>query len=177
MPPRHRELSIPQAPSSPITVIEADLADAAQQRAVVELTDAYATDPMGSGAPLPTDVRARLIEGLRRHPTTIVFLAYDGEAAVGLATCFLGFSTFAARPLLNIHDLVVLPAQRGRGVGRALLKAVERKANALGCCKVTLEVTEANHTARRVYERAGFHQAVYGEGGGLLAYAKALPTS
>jgi ribosomal protein S18 acetylase RimI-like enzyme len=71
----------------------------------------------------------------------------------------------------------VLPASRGRGVGRALLDAIERKATALGCCKLTLEVTEQNHTARRVYERAGFHQAVYGEGGGLLAYAKGLPTA
>ena len=131
---------------------------------------------MGDGAPLPDDVRARLIDGLRRHPTTIVFLAYAGGAAVGLATCFLGFSTFAARPLLNIHDLVVLPVYRGHGVGRALLEAVERRATALGCCKLTLEVTEQNHAARRVYERAGFHQAVYGEGGGLLAYAKGLPT-
>ena len=154
-------------------MIEADLADLAQQRAVVELTDAYAMDPMGSGAPLPDDARGRLIAGLRGHPTTIVFLAYAGEAAVGLATCFLGFSTFAARPLLNIHDLVVLPAYRGRGVG-ALLEAIERKAATLGCCKLTLEVSEQNHTARRVYERAGFHQAAFGEGGGLLAYAKLL---
>ena len=158
-------------------MIEADLADLAQQRAVVELTDAYAMDPMGSGAPLPDDARGRLIAGLRGHPTTIVFLAYAGEAAVGLATCFLGFSTFAARPLLNIHDLVVRPPARGKGAGRALLEAIERKATALGCCKLTLEVTEQNHTARRVYERAGFPQAVYGEGGGLLAYAKALPPS
>lgn len=159
--------------SSPI-IIEANLGDPAHQRAVVALTDAYASDPMGSGAPLPAEVRGRLISGLRQHPTTRIFLAYVQGEAVGLATCFLGFSTFAARPLLNIHDLVVLPGHRGRGVGQSLLAAIERKAIALGCCKLTLEVTEQNHAARRVYERAGFHQAVYGEGGGLLAYAKPL---
>jgi len=158
----------------PIRVVAADLADPTQQRAIVALTDAYASDPMGDGAHLPDEVRGRLIAGLRQHPTTVIFLAYAGEEAVGLATCFLGFSTFAARPLLNVHDLVVLPAYRGRGVGRALLETIERKAMALGCCKLTLEVTEQNHAARRVYERAGFHQAVYGEGGGLLAYAKTL---
>lgn len=167
-------MSPPEPASSRVRVIAADLDDPAQQRAIVDLTDAYAADPMGDGASLPDDVRGRLIAGLRRHPTTLVFLAYAGGEAVGLATCFLGFSTFAARPLLNVHDLVVLPGRRGRGIGRSLLEAAEREARARGCCKLTLEVTEQNRAARRVYERAGFHQAVYGEGGGLLAYAKPL---
>ena len=87
----------------------------------------------------------------------------------------LGFSTFKARPLVNVHDLAVLPEHRGRGVGRALLAAVERKARALGCARVTLEVQENNGRARRVYERAGFAQAVYGDTtGGSLFYTKPL---
>jgi GNAT superfamily N-acetyltransferase len=129
---------------------------------------------MGGGSPLPDTTRHDLIDGLRQHPTTLVFLAFAGDEAVGLATCFLGFSTFAARPLLNIHDLIVEAAHRGRGVGRSLLESAEHKARALRCCKLTLEVTAGNHVARRLYEDLGFAQAVYGEGGGLLAYAKPL---
>ena len=49
---------------------------------------------------------------------------------VGAAVCFIGFSTFAAKPLINIHDFVVLPAARGKGVGRRLLEAVEKKPGA-----------------------------------------------
>jgi ribosomal protein S18 acetylase RimI-like enzyme len=141
----------------------------------VELTDAYARDPMGNGAPLSPEVLARLISGLRAHPTTIVFLAYAGDAEIGIATCFLGFSTFNARPLVNVHDLAVLPAHRGTGIGRRLLDAVDRKARALGCCKVTLELQENNTPARRLYISAGFAQQVYLESsGGALFYAKPL---
>jgi GNAT superfamily N-acetyltransferase len=172
--PRHADPPAPRSDSTEIRVVEADLDRTTHQRAIVALTDAYARDPMGDGARLPDAVREGLIAGLRRHPTTIVFLAMVGTEPAGMATCFGGFSTFAARPLLNIHDLVVLPAYRGRGVGRLLLEAVERRAIALGCCKLTLEVTEGNRTARRLYERAGFARAVYGEGGGLLVYGKTL---
>jgi ribosomal protein S18 acetylase RimI-like enzyme len=94
---------------------------------------------------------------------------------VALATCFRGFSTFRALPLINISDLAVLPDYRGRGIGKQLLTAVEDKARTLGCCKVTLEVQENNTRARNVYERSGFEQAVYGETtGGSLYYWKNL---
>ncbi len=130
---------------------------------------------MGNGAPLAADVLARLVPSLRAHPTTVIFLAYANAEPVGIATCFLGLSTFAARPLLNVHDLAVLPTHRGRGIARQLLAAAEAKARALGCCKLTLEVQENNYGARGLYARAGFAQNVYQEAaGGALFYAKPL---
>jgi GNAT superfamily N-acetyltransferase len=158
-----------------VTVVEADLSIAEHQRATVDLLNAYAMDPMGDGRPLSEAVRRELVPGLRRHPTTMVFLAYRGAEPVGLAVCFLGFSTFAARPLVNISDYFVLPAQRGAGVGRQLLAAIERRARELGCCKLTLEVQENNTRAKRVYAEAGFSQAVYvPEAGGSLSMSKRL---
>ena len=136
--------------------VQADLDRPDHQAAVVSLVDAYSRDPMGDGAPLAADVRERLIPGLRQHPTTLVFLAYAGGEPVGVAVCFLGFSTFAARPLLNVHDLAILPSHRGRGVGRGLLATVEARARELGCCKLTLEVLDKNGRALRTYTAAGF---------------------
>jgi ribosomal protein S18 acetylase RimI-like enzyme len=160
--------------SSP-RIILADLGNEVHQRDVVAMTDAYARDPMGNGAPLSAEVKERLIAGLALHASALVFLAYDGDVAVGIATCFVGFSTFHARPLINIHDLAVVAEQRGRGVGRELLAAVEAKARQLGCCKLTLEVLENNVKARRTYEAANFAQAAYTEAaGGALFYAKSL---
>jgi GNAT superfamily N-acetyltransferase len=156
-------------------IVEADLARADHAQAVVELIDAYAADFMGNGTPLTDEVKRALVPGLAAHPTTLVFLAYlDGEA-VGIAVCFRGFSTFRARPLINIHDLAVLRAHRGKGVGRQLLAAVEAKARAEGCCKLTLEVQEHNRRARRTYEAAGFVHAEYvKDAGKSLFYSKAL---
>jgi GNAT superfamily N-acetyltransferase len=157
-----------------VDVVLADLARPDHQAAVVALIDAYSQDPMGEGKPLAPEVRAQLIPGLRQHPTTTIFLAYVAGQPVGIAACFLGFSTFKAKPLLNIHDLSVLPAYRGRGVGAALLAAVERRARELGCCKLTLEVFE-NNRARHLYTRAGFLQAQYQEmAGPALFFSKSI---
>jgi ribosomal protein S18 acetylase RimI-like enzyme len=158
-----------------IRIVEADLNRARDASDVVALTAAYALDPMGNGGPLRPEVLDRLIAGLRNHPTTLIFLAYQEEKAVGLATCFRGFSTFNALPLINISDLAVLPEHRVQGIGKHLLAAVERKAREIGCCKVTLEVQENNVRARRVYEQSGYAQAIYGETtGGSLYYWKNL---
>ncbi len=140
----------------PVEYIEADLSRPEDQRTVLQLVDAYSSDPMGDGRPLSAGARARLIPGLQQHPTTVIILAYRGGAAVGIAVCFRGFSTFAAQPLLNIHDLSVLPEHRGQGIGQGLIAAVEKKARQLGCCKLTLEVLEHNLPARRTYAAAGF---------------------
>ena len=129
---------------------------------MVRLLDAYARDPMGGGAGLPAEVRARLPDDLRQRTArgaALVLLARQdgpGGEAIGVAVCFLGYSTFRARPLLNLHDLAVLPDARGAGVGLALLEGVADRARARGCCKVTLEVREDNAVARRLYARAGF---------------------
>ena len=104
----------------------------------------------------------------------MVFLAFDGDRPVGIANCFLGFSTFRARPLVNIHDLHVLPSHQRRGVGRRLLEAVEARARALDCCKLTLEVQEGNVGAQALYASFGFEEARYGDAGAALFRVKAL---
>ena len=160
---------------SNVKVVEADLDLQDHQRDVLSLTSAYAIDPMGNGAPLSTATLDRLIPGLKAHPTTIIFLAYIKDKAIGIATCFLGFSTFSALPIINISDFSVLPEYRGNGIGKSMLQEIEKKAKSLGCCRVTLEVQENNLLARKVYQEAGFSQAVYGpDTGGSLYYWKKI---
>jgi len=158
-----------------LSVIEADLACGEHSDAVLHLLNSYAMDPMGDGKPLSETTRRELIPALRQHPTTMILLAYRGVEPVGLAICFRGFSTFAARPLMNIHDYYVAPTCRGTGVGRLLLTAVEKCARELGCCKLTLEVQENNHRARSIYAAAGFARSTYvAEAGGALFLSKPL---
>jgi ribosomal protein S18 acetylase RimI-like enzyme len=157
-----------------LEVRRASLDDARDADAILMLLDSYASDPRGGGQPLAAEVRSRLIPGLKTHPTTCIWLAHDGTAPVGVCVGFTGFSTFQARPLLNIHDLAVLPGHRGRGTGRALLAAAEKHARETGCCKLTLEVQEDNAPARRLYESWGFRDVVYGDSGPTRFLGKSL---
>jgi GNAT superfamily N-acetyltransferase len=131
-------------------VFEADLLDPDDGEAIVALLDTY------SPTALPADVRKRIVPGLRGHGNAFVLLARDGSGVIGAAICFVGFSTFAGAPLVNLHDLVVHPDHRGRGIGSVLLNTLEARARTLGCCKITLEVRDTNPGAHALYTRQGF---------------------
>lgn len=139
-----------------LEVREADLGSAEDVEAIVALLDEYARLPIGQSQPLPEGVRARLVPGLREHPGAFVLFACEGAARVGVAVCFRGFSTFAGRPLINVHDLAVTAGHRRKGVGRALLEAILGRARDEGCARVTLEVRAGNEPAKRLYRRMGF---------------------
>lgn len=137
-------------------VVVADLRESRDATDLVTLLDAYARDLMGGGTPLSEDVKGRLAGDLAARPGCLVLLARLEGVAAGLAVCFEGYSTFAAAPLLNLHDFAVLPCFRGRGVARALMRRIELEARLRGCCKITLEVLSNNHRARGIYAEAGF---------------------
>jgi GNAT superfamily N-acetyltransferase len=139
-----------------VEVIEADLAQPAHAHAVFELLNNYAQEPEGGGAGLGELVRQNLIPALRRRHDALILLAMYGGEAAGLLNAFEGFSTFAASPLLNIHDVYVRPALRGKGVARAMFEYAERVARHRGCCKMTLEVLSGNLPAQRLYRAQGF---------------------
>ena len=137
-----------------------DYASASDRAALCSLLNHYAQDPMGGGEPLSRDVLARLCDDLDQRTFAFSYIACtagpDGEHAVGLVNCMEGYSTFKAKPLINIHDLIVHSDWRGQGVGQRLMQAVEQEARNKGACKITLEVLTGNHTAMQSYERFGF---------------------
>ena len=139
-----------------IEILLADYRDPAHARALVDLLDSYARDPAGGGTPLAAEVLAELPEALAARPQAFSVLAFDGGEAIGLVNCIEGFSTFACKPLVNVHDVVVRPSHRGRRVTQRMLARVEQEARARGACKLTLEVLSANHSALRAYVREGF---------------------
>ncbi|MCA9089314.1 MAG: GNAT family N-acetyltransferase [Planctomycetaceae bacterium] len=124
--------------------------------AIADLVNTYAQLPTGGGEALPPDVLSQLVPALRKMRGAFVLLAYHQAQPIGLAICLQGFSTFAAKPLINVHDLVVVPEHQGQGVGTQLLRSVEAHARTLGCCKVTLEVRCENLLASKLYRRLGY---------------------
>jgi GNAT superfamily N-acetyltransferase len=89
------------------------------------------------------------------HPFAEVILAECGGQSVGFALFFHNYSTFRARPGIYLEDLYVLPSHRGRGVGKALLKALARIAVERGCARLEWSVLDWNTPAIEFYRSLG----------------------
>ena len=141
-----------------IQVRRVNYRDANEGQALLSLLDMYAQDPMGGGTPLSAKVKARLCHDLGDFPGAYSAIAWMNDRPVGLINAFVGYSTFKARPLMNVHDIAVVPDLRGQGVGQALLLTLETYARSIGCCKLTLEVLSGNLRGLRSYEQYGFER-------------------
>ena len=91
--------------------------------------------------------------GRRRYFEALI--CCRGRTAIGFALYFFTFSTFVGRPTLYLEDLFVLPEERGRGAGKALLSALARIAVRRGCGRLEWAVLDWNEKAFRFYRRLG----------------------
>lgn len=144
--------------SSSMSVVccKVDLSDSKNAEEMLLLLNTYAMDAMGGGEPLSEYSKEHLIAELVKRATAHVFIARVDDQPAGVSICFEGFSTFACKPLINIHDFCVSPNFRRRGVGTNLMNTIEEYARSIGCCKITLEVLEGNHVAKGLYQSVGF---------------------
>lgn len=139
-----------------VKIIECDFSDIVHRQVFVSLIEAYMADEMGGNETMSEKVHISLAETIANHQNARVFLASKDETFVGVATCFINISTFKAKPYYNIHDIAVLPAFRGKGIGKALLTHIIEDARQRGFCKITLEVRHDNHSAQMLYKSLGF---------------------
>ncbi len=133
-----------------------DYASEKHQEEVPALLDAYAQDPVGGGKPLAESVKKDLVAALSRIQGAFSVVAYVDDVPAGLVNCFASFSTFQCKPIVNVHDVVVLDTFRGHGLCQQMFDEVERVAISRGCCKITLEVLSKNEAAKAAYQRHGF---------------------
>ena len=153
-----------------ITFVTADFTQPEHAEALTLLMNAYAQDPMGGNAPIEPAILAKLPKLLAARADTFTVLAYADNIPIGLANCFVGFSTFAAKELINVHDLVVLESHRYQGIGKALLAEVEKRALSRNACKITLEVLQNNAPARKAYQDVGFVPYELSPGAGVAEF-------
>jgi ribosomal protein S18 acetylase RimI-like enzyme len=93
----------------------------------------------------------------RRHlhsETALVLAALDRSGLLGKAVTFFRRGSDIAR----LYSIAVADTARGRGIGQALLRAVERGARARGCTRMRLEVRPDNPGAIRLYEKQGYRR-------------------
>jgi ribosomal protein S18 acetylase RimI-like enzyme len=139
-----------------IEIIKADLSKQDHAEALIQLMSEYALDAMGGSQALSEFAKNNLVAELSKRNSAHVIIAFVDRNPAGLAICLEGFSTFACKPLLNIHDLIVSSSYRGQGLSKLILQMVEVIAFDLGCCKITLEVLDGNHVAKSAYKSFGF---------------------
>ncbi len=153
-----------------INFVTADFTQAKHAQALIFLMDAYAQDPMGGNAAIDPTILAQLPTILASRDDAFTVLAYADDTPIGLANCFVGFSTFAAKELVNVHDLVVVESHRYQGIGKALLAEVEKRALSRNACKITLEVLQNNAPARKAYQDVGFVPYELSPGAGVAEF-------
>ncbi|KAF1027967.1 MAG: hypothetical protein GAK37_02324 [Pseudomonas sp.] len=158
-----------------ILVLQASYSNPVHAEAIGQVLNHYAQDPMGGGHSLPADLLEQLPGELAKRAHAFSVLAFVGGVPAGLVNCFEGFSTFACRPLVNVHDVVVMDPFRGLGLSQKMLQKVEEIARQRGCCKMTLEVLEGNAVAQAAYRKFGFDDTVFDPAQGrMLFWSKSL---
>ena len=141
-----------------VKITECDYTNTDHLNAIGDLLNAYIADDMGGGEQLTALKKLHLVEALNQHPTSIVLLAETAGVFCGLLIAFENFSTFTVSPMINIHDLIVLPEYRGRGIARQLLQAVVEVGKLKNCSRITLEVRKDNTVAQHLYTDMEFSE-------------------
>lgn len=88
-------------------------------------------------------------------PAAEALIAERGEAVVGYALFFTTYSTFLTRPGIYLEDLYVTEAERGTGVGKALLRRVAQLACERNAGRLEWSVLDWNQRAIDFYVASG----------------------
>ncbi|MBS1889544.1 MAG: GNAT family N-acetyltransferase [Actinobacteria bacterium] len=102
----------------------------------------------------PVPALAARCEELLRAKAMTVLLA--GEPPLGVAVLRLRPSPWTEDEEAHLQELYVVPAQRGRGIGRALVEATIEAARQAGATRLDLGTGESDTGARALYEKLGF---------------------
>ena len=100
--------------------------------------------------------RERLAEQLASpSPPFECLLAEQAGVSCGFALFFQSYSTWRGKPGLYLEDLFVVPEQRGKGVGKALLRALAQICVERGYARMEWAVLNWNTPAIEVYRALG----------------------
>ena len=134
---------------------------AADDDLVVEVVDTATDDDVAALAALLPQLSSSAapltgadIDAIIGSPATLLFVARSGGRLVGSLT--LAVFAIPTGTRAWIEDVVVDGAERGRGVGSALVRAALAAAGERGAKTVDLTSRPSRHDANRLYQRLGF---------------------
>ena len=82
------------------------------------------------------------------------FISSDSQT-IGYAVTFPQSSTFSGQTSLYIEDIFVAPEHRGKGIGRAVMRLLGRRAESIGATTLSWSVLRTNREAIGFYEKLG----------------------
>jgi GNAT superfamily N-acetyltransferase len=94
----------------------------------------------------------RLLEGAPDFHIALVAVD-EGDVPIGLAHVLFHRSTWSPTQYCYLEDLFVDPERRLEGVGRALIEATYREADARRCTRTYWMTQEFNYRARALYDQ------------------------
>jgi GNAT superfamily N-acetyltransferase len=97
-----------------------------------------------------------LMEAHLRDGKSAVYIAWEGDRALGFVQIFAYESTVTLASTLILEDLFVIPQARGNGIAARLLDRSVEHARAVEASGMFLETAADNDSAQRVYERCGW---------------------
>jgi len=102
------------------------------------------------------EIDISVIDKLKKLSTTKIYLCENSDDIIGIAVCFIGFSTYNQRELLNIHDFFISSDWQGKGIGKKFLQYIDEECIKNNWCRVTLEVCGDNSNAIKLYSDSGY---------------------
>jgi ribosomal protein S18 acetylase RimI-like enzyme len=115
-------------------------------------------------APMPgiEDAYAGFLGKQLEEPSVVILVAESGGEVLGYTYAAVEGNDYMALrgPAGVLHDIVVDPGHRARGVGRMLLDATLAALEARGAPRVVLSTAERNESAQRLFARAGFRRTM-----------------
>jgi GNAT superfamily N-acetyltransferase len=93
--------------------------------------------------------------GFGRNPYFRTLICIRGSRPIGVAVYYFAYSTFTSSPVLFIEDIFVLPTERRKGAGIALMKSLASVAVRKRCRQMAWIVLDWNARAIRFYRRLG----------------------
>lgn len=101
------------------------------------------------------EARSFISDRMTRGESRILLARVGGEAA-GFTQIYPSFSSVRRAPIWVLNDLFVDPSFRRHGVGRALLQAAAKRAEAEGVIRIELSTDETNKQAQALYESESY---------------------
>ncbi|WP_296282001.1 GNAT family N-acetyltransferase [Pseudoxanthomonas sp.] len=108
------------------------------------------------GQPSDPALATAFIRARMERDESVIFLAWNDDAAVGFTQLYPAFSSVSASRVWILNDLLVVPEARRKGVARALLSAAAEFARADGALRLELETDHDNTSAQALYRAMGW---------------------